>query len=182
MRRARRPKKFKPQGKRYFINEQIRAPQLRVIDEDGGHVGILDTQKALQMAKEQELDLVEISPKDNPPIAKLIDYGKFKYQEEKKKRKQQTQHKVEVKNIRLSLRIGEHDKETRINQGKKFLNEGDRLKIEMTLRGREMQHKDLAKEIISEVIKKIEQDTPIRLEQDVARQGNKFFAIVANKQ
>lgn len=180
MRRARRPKKFKQESKRYFINQQIRAPQLRVIDEYGEHIGILDLRKALEMAREQELDLVEISPKDNPPIAKLIDYGKFKYQEEKKKKKQLVQHKVEVKNIRLSLRIGEHDKETRVNQGKKFLKDGDRLKIEMTLRGREMQHKDLAQDIIKEMIKKINAEVPVRMEQDVTRQGNKLFAIIAN--
>jgi len=181
MRRARRPKKFFPQEKRFYINEQIRIPQVRLIDENGQHIGIIPTYKALQMARERELDLIEVSPKDNPPIAKIMDYGKFKYQEEKRKKKQLVQHKVEVKNIRLSLTISEHDRETRANQAEGFLNDGDRVKIEMNLKGRELQHQDLARDIVKKMFDMINQKVPVRIEQELTRQGNKWFVVIAKQ-
>jgi translation initiation factor IF-3 len=129
------------------VNEQIKVPQVRVIDADGSNLGVLDTQKAISIAKEKRLDLVEISTKTDPPICKIIDYGKYKYAQEKKEKKQQAhQKKTEIKGIRIGLTTSPHDLEIRAHQIEKFFKEGHKIRIEMKLRGREKAHGDLAKE------------------------------------
>lgn len=178
----RKPKYDKFKQKRYRTNQFIRVPQVRLVDENGQNVGVIDTQKALNMAKESGLDLVEVSPLANPPVAKIVDYSKLKYQEEKERRKEKAkQKKVEVKGIRLSLRISEHDKETRLKQAEKFLNQDDKVKIEIILRGRERRHADLAKEIIHKFIDSLNQTTPVEIEQKLNVQGGKLSVLVAKK-
>jgi len=128
-------------------NEQIRVPQVRVIDETGINLGILNTQDAIKIAKDKGLDLVEISTKTEPPICKIINYGKYKYIQEKKEKKQQShQKKTEIKGIRIGLTTSPHDLEIRAHQIEKFFKEGHKIRIEMKLRGREKAHGDLAKE------------------------------------
>jgi translation initiation factor IF-3 len=130
----------------YPVNDKIRSPEVEVIDENGEHLGLLATYKALQMAKERGLDLVAVAPKANPPVAKILDYGSFKYQKEKTAKKQKAQQKrVDNKEIRLSPRISEHDIETRLKQALKFINRGDKLNINVILKGRERQHPELVK-------------------------------------
>lgn len=144
--------------KEYRVNEQILAPQLIVIDENGTNLGIISKEDALEEARNRDLDLVEVSPKSNPPIAKFINYGSFKYKKEKQERKNKAKQKnAEIKTIKLSLRIGEHDLEIRANQAVKFLNNGDKVKIELQLKGRENQHLNLAKESIGKIIEKIKE-------------------------
>lgn len=129
------------------INEQIRVPQVRVIDEAGANLGVLNTSEAITIAKERGYDLVEVSDKTNPPICKIIDYGKYKYTQEKKEKKQHAhQKKSEIKGIRIGLTTSSHDLEIRARQIEKFFKEGHKVRIEMKLRGREKAHGDLAKQ------------------------------------
>src|SRR3989338_2630409 len=139
MRISHRRKKEEPK-KIYFFNEGIAAPQVLVLDKAGANLGVMPTSKALSLAREEGMDLVEINPKSTPPVAKIIDFGQFRYQQEKEARISKAhQHVVEIKGVRLSLRIGDHDAEIRRNQALKFLDEGNKVKIEVILRGREMQ-------------------------------------------
>jgi translation initiation factor IF-3 len=129
------------------------------------------------------LDLIEVSPLSQPPVAKILDYSKLKYQEEKERRKEKArQKKIEVKGIRLSLKISKHDIETRLNQAERFLSEDNKVKIELILRGRERQRKDFAKNIINDFIKSLEEKLPIKIEQGLKIQGGRLSATVAKKQ
>jgi len=176
-----KPKKFNT-FVRYRINQQIRVPELRIIDENGNNLGIMKTFDALNLAGEKDLDLVEVSPLTQPPVAKIVNYSKLKYEEEKEQRKLRSkQKKTETKIIRLSLRIGQHDKKTRKEQAKKFLSDDDKIKIELLLRGRERQHVDLAKQIINEFIAELSSDTGIKIEQPLNRMGAKLDILISKK-
>jgi len=175
--RFRKPKLDIPE---YRINHEITSPQVRVVDENGQPLGILDTLEAIHIAESRSLDLVEVSPKAEPPVAKILDHGQFRYQKEKEVRKQKTQsHEVEIKGVRLSVRIGDHDFEIRCNQAKKFLERGDKVKPEIVLRGREKAHGDLASEVINNMIKHLEAIFPIRVEQPIQKQAGRVTAIIA---
>lgn len=129
---------------------------MQVVDENGKNLGILDTYKALQIAKERGLDLVEIAPTAKPPVCKIIDYGKYKYQQEKKEQKQKAKRKeVEVKRIRIGFATSLHDLEHKAKQAGEFLAEGNKVRIEIKLRGREKAHLDLAKEKLNDFLKLI---------------------------
>lgn len=168
--------------KRYKTNQQISAPEVRLIIDTGENIGITSTDEALAIAQEKGLDLVEVSPLANPPVAKIVDYSKLKYQEEKERRKEKSkQKKIETKGIRLSLRIGPGDKAVRMKQAIKFLNNGDKVKIEMFLRGRERQHKDLARKIINEFIESIKEEMEIIVESSLSVQGGKLNVIIVKK-
>lgn len=165
-------------------NAQIKAPQVFLIDETGESIGVMDTSEAIAMAKDLELDLVEVNPKGNPPVAKIVDLGQLKYEREKKAHKQKMQQKkVEIKAVRLSFRISEHDTELRLNQSIKFLSKGDKLKVELLLKGREKQYPQKAAEIMNEFINKLKAvpDFNIELEQPLTKQGGRFTMIVINK-
>ena len=163
----------------YSVNENIRFPQVRVITDEGGHLGVLPTAEALAKAREMELDLVVIQPKAEPPVAKIVEFGKFKYEQEKEARKQKAKQKtVEVKGIRLSARIGPHDIDVRKEQAKKFLEDGDKVKVEIILRGREKRHGDLARKIIEEFVSKLNAEIPLRIDQPVQNQGGQLTSIV----
>jgi translation initiation factor IF-3 len=124
--------------------------------------------------------LVEINPKTDPPVAKIMDFGQFRYQKEKEARlKKAHQHVVDIKGVRLSLRIGKHDLEIRKNQTIKFLNNGDKVRIEVILKGREMQHVGMAFDMIKKFITEINQEEKIRSEQEPEKQGNKITTIIA---
>lgn len=174
-------RRFKPKTPTVFyaVNENIRFPQVRVITEEGEHLGVLNTAEALQRAREREQDLVIIQPKAEPPVAKIIDFGKFKYEKDKETRKQKAKLKtVEVKGIRLSVRIGAHDLEVRRDQAQKFLENGDKVKIEIILRGRERRHGDLASQIIQQFTESLNQLMPVKVEQPISRQGGQLTSIV----
>lgn len=179
LRRFRRPK-LKPLIPLYRTNENIRVPEVKLIDENGEFVGNVPIEEALRRAKEAELDLVEIAPKETPPVCRIIGYGKFQYQLEKKIKEQKKKQKtVEVKGVRLSLRIGEHDLDIRRQQAMGFLENGDKVKIELILKGREHQHTDLARKIINDFIAKLGED--LYLEMPPSKQGGKLLAIVGRK-
>ena len=125
-------------------NNQIRVPELRVIDEDGSQLGVMSTADALALAKDRELDLVEVSPQAKPPVAKLVNYDKLRYHQKKLEQQQKKKLKrVELKIIRLSVRIGEHDMQVKARQTEKFLAEGHKVKVDLMLRGREQAFADL---------------------------------------
>jgi translation initiation factor IF-3 len=124
--------------------------------------------------------LVEVSPKANPPVAKILNFGQFKYQKEKEARKQKAQSKeIEVKGVRITFRIGEHDFQIRVNQALKFLERGDKVKVELMLRGREKGHMHLAVEQVEKFVAMLKETYPLRIEQPVTKQGNQVTAIVA---
>lgn len=123
--------------KRIYINNQIRAKELRVITDDGENLGIISFEKALEEAKKREMDLIEISPNAKPPVAKIMDYGKFQYQEQKKKKEMSKKtHIVEVKNVRIGLGTSGRDLELKAKKASEFLQAGDRVKVDLILRGR----------------------------------------------
>lgn len=134
-----------------FINEQIRDKEVRVIGEDGEQLGIMSSRDALKLAEEAGVDLVKIAPTAKPPVCRIVDYGKFKYEQTRKekeaKKKQKT---VEIKEIRLSPNIDTNDLNTKINAARKFIGKGDRVKITLRFRGREMAHMNTSKHILDD--------------------------------
>ena len=134
-----------------FINEQIRDKEVRVIGEDGEQLGIMSSREALQMAEEAGVDLVKIAPTAKPPVCKLVDYGKYKYElTRKEKEAKKKQRVIEVKEIRLSPNIDTNDLNTKVNAARKFLSKGDRVKITLRFRGREMAHMANSKHILDD--------------------------------
>jgi len=172
------------QEKRFRINDQIRIPEVFLIDESGERLGVVPTAKALSMAQAAEMDLVEVDPSAKPSVVKIMDYGQFKYERDKQAHKQrQQQKKVETKGIRLSARISKHDFDFRFEQAKKFLEKGNKLKVELSLKGRERQHLNKAVEVINGFVKELEkiEDFNIIREQDLTRQGGRFTIVLVNK-
>ncbi|MGI6204291.1 MAG: translation initiation factor IF-3 [Anaerovoracaceae bacterium] len=126
-----------------YINDDIRAKEVRVISGDGKQLGIMSKSEALSIADEQNLDLVCVSPNANPPVCKILDYGKYRYELQKKEKEaKKKQHTTEVKEIRLSVFIGEHDVQTKAKTATKFLQNGDKVKVSLRFRGRERDYKD----------------------------------------
>ena len=134
-----------------FINEQIRDKEVRVIGEDGEQLGIMSAKEALKLAEEAGVDLVKIAPTAKPPVCKIVDYGKFKYEQTRKEKEAKKKQKVvEIKEIRLSPNIDTNDLKTKINAAKKFISKGDRVKVTLRFRGREMAHMNTSKHILDD--------------------------------
>ena len=134
-----------------MINEQIRDKEVRVIGEEGDQLGIMSSKEALKLAEEAGLDLVKIAPTAKPPVCKIVDYGKYRYElSRKEKEAKKKQRIIEVKEIRLSPNIDTNDLNTKINAAKKFLSKGDRVKITLRFRGREMAHMANSKHILDD--------------------------------
>ncbi len=164
--------------KYYRLNHKINAPLVRLIDEHDEHLGEVKLEKALQIAREKELDLVEIGPKAEPPVAKIMNFGQFKYNLKKKDKEAKKQQKTGgTKGVRLTPRISRHDLETRIKKTEEFLAQGNKIKIEMILKGREKAHFDLAREKIQEFINSLTRE--INIDQSPQRQGNRLIAIIS---
>lgn len=182
MRKTKRRPQSAYQKEFYRINERITCPQIMLIDDEGKNMGTISTVEALQLARSKELDLVEVSPKAVPPIAKILDYGKFKYQKEKEAQKQKArQKKIDIKGIRLSLRIGEHDRDLRLKQAEEFLKDGHKLKLELVLKGRERQYMNMAREQISQFMAKLNTEKEIKVEQPLVSQQGRLIVILASK-
>ena len=181
--RISRYRKFqRPAEPQYRANEHIRAPEVRVIDENGKNLDVMPTMEAVSLARERGFDLVEVMPNAQPPIAKLLDWGQFKYEKEKEARKQKAHaHKVEVKGVRLSIRIGEHDRGVRLDKAKEFLSGGDRVQVEIILRGRERQFTDLARQIIDRFVADLDAVIGAKIDQPFSRQGGRLTVVVAKK-
>ena len=160
------------------LNHQIKAPMLRVISEEGQQVGIMKTSEALALAQENGLDLVEVSPVANPPVAKLIDFAKYKYQQKKMEQQQKKKaKKTEVKTIWLSVRISEHDMGIKANKVMEFLTDGDLVRIELRMRGREQAYGELGRQQLANFLKLL--TVPNRVEVPMKRMGGTWSVTVA---
>jgi translation initiation factor IF-3 len=162
------------------INEKIRAKEVRLIDEDGTMVGITSTYEAIKMAREKELDLVEVSPKAVPPVARIMDYGKFKYQTAKRAaeaKKKQTI--IQVKEMKLGLKIEEHDLQFKLKHLRDFLSDGDKVKITIMFRGREVLHRDKGEQLAVKVIDALKDVSDV--EQKPKFDGRNIIIVFAPK-
>lgn len=157
----------------------IRTSPIRLIDETGQQVGVIDTFKARKMAEEKGLDLVEISPNSKPPVCKIIDWGKFQYQQSKKTQQSRSkQKKTDIKGVRIRPSTGENDLLFKAAQAKKFLEKGNKVKVEIILRGREKAFAHQSQEKLNLFIDKI--DFPYKIEQEAKRQFNGYNVIIAS--
>lgn len=180
--RHRRFQKPKFAAQEYRANATILVPEVRVIDDEGNALGVMATEDAIRLAQEKGMDLIEVSPKAEPPVCKLGDYGQFKYQKEKEARKQRAQSKeVEIKGIRLTPRIGVGDLQIRVDQGTKFFEQGDKIKVEMILRGRERAHMDVARAVFDEFVARLQEHYPVKVEQALKSQEGRMSMILARQ-
>jgi translation initiation factor IF-3 len=162
------------------INERIRFPKIRVIDADGSQLGIMTPREAIQIAEERELDLVLVSDKADPPVCRVIDYGKFKFEQEKKAREaKKKQHTVDVKEVKMRYKIEEHDYNVRINQAKRFLKDGDKVKATIMFRGREIQHSDIAEDLLKRIADDLQEVAEVQ--QAPKKEGRNMMMLLAPK-
>jgi translation initiation factor IF-3 len=162
------------------MNDRIRAREVRVIDDETGQLGIMPPFEALKLAKERGLDLVEISPTAQPPVCKIMDYGKFLYENEKKERAAKKKQKViTVKEVKFSINVDDHDYVTKKNHVLRFLGEGDKVKASLRFRGREMAHRNLGREMIDRLIKDVADKAIVEFSPRM--EGNTMHAILAPK-
>jgi len=134
------------------VNERIRIREVRLIDDEGNQVGIIQTRDALEMARERGLDLVEVAPNAVPPVCRLMDYGKFRYEQSRKERdSRKTQHVIRLKEVRIEPKIGDHDLETKGRQAAKFLDGGDKVKLSVLFRGRSITHPELGRDLLDQL-------------------------------
>ncbi|HHT28671.1 MAG TPA: translation initiation factor IF-3 [Firmicutes bacterium] len=164
------------------INTDIRGRRVRVIDPDGNQLGILTPEEALTQARARGLDLVEVSPNSQPPVCRIMDYGKFKYEESKREREaRKKQHVVDIKELRLRPKIDDHDFATKMRNARRFLEEGNKVKIAVRFRGREIVHRNLAEEKLSGVATELAEVGVV--ERSPSMEGRQLVMILApNKQ
>ena len=162
-----------------LINEKIRVKEVRLIDAEGNNVGVVPTSKALQMAEEADLDLVVISANQAPPVAKILNYGKYRYELEKKaKEAKKKQHTVDIKEVKVRYKIDTHDYEVRLKSIRKFISQGNKVKLVVMLRGREMQHSSLAIDLANRFIEDLAND-PLVVEKKPIIEGRNVTAWFA---
>lgn len=160
------------------INERIRFPKIRVIDTDGKQLGIMVPRDAQRIADEKELDLVLISDKADPPVCKIMDYGKYKFDQEKKAREaKKKQHTAEVKEVKFRYNIGEHDYNVRLRSAQQFVADGDKVKATVMFKGREIQHTDLAEELLLRLAKDL--DAVAEIQQPPKKEGRNMTLILS---
>ena len=161
------------------MNEKIRAREVRLIDDEGTNHGTIPTAKALQMAREKGLDLVVVSANQAPPVAKILDWGKYKYETEKRaKEAKKKQHTVDIKEVKMRYKIDVHDYEVRLKAAKKFLASGNKVKVVVMLRGREMQHSHLAMDLINKFQAEFEEGSVV-IEKKPMIEGRNVVMILA---
>ncbi len=162
------------------INERIRFPKIRVVDTDGSQLGIMSPSEAMVIARDKELDLVLVSDKADPPVCRIINYGKFKYEQEKKVREaRKKQHTSDVKEVKMRYKIEEHDYNVRVNQAERFLKAGDKVKATVTFRGREIQHSHLAEALLKRMAADLEPFA--ELQQAPKQEGRNMIMFLAPK-
>ncbi|MEM8873348.1 MAG: translation initiation factor IF-3 [Planctomycetota bacterium] len=174
-----RPKRFtaRSRGPQFRHNGQIRISPIRLIDQDENQLGIVPTQDALRMARDADLDLVEVAPNARPPVCRILDYGKWKYQQQKREDKSKSK-SSQLKEVKIrTVKIGDHDLEIKVNRARKFLDDGHKVQFTLQYRGREMAHQDLGREILRKI-----QDTladASKVEQDMRMQGRRVSMVLA---
>ena len=161
------------------MNERIRAREVRLIDDKGENHGVVETSKALKMAYDADLDLVLISPNQVPPVAKILNYGKYKYEMEKNaKEDKKKQHTVEVKEVKIRYKIDTHDYQVRIKNIQKFIAQGNKVKVVIMMRGREMQHSNLAFDLANRFIEDLKSE-PLTIEKKPMLEGRNVTLYLA---
>jgi translation initiation factor IF-3 len=160
------------------VNEQIRISPVRLIGVNGEQLGVVPTTQALEMAREAQLDLVEVAPQERPPVCKILDYGKFRYQQSRKGQ-QKKPHQQKLKEIRVRPKTGDHDVETKINQARKFLEHKDKVLVNVLFRGRELQHIEEGQRIITHMLEKLVDVA--KVEKAPSMEGKRMTAMLAPK-
>ena len=167
----------KPQPR---LNNEIKAEEVRLISERGEQLGVVTTEVALNKARDVGLDLIEVAPNAKPPVCKILDHGKLKYEEKKRQQlSKKKQHVIKVKEIRIRPQIDEHDLMTKLNQGRKFLSDGAKLKVTLMFRGREMSRVDLGKIVMERVLKELADVAEV--EKDIPLEGRRMSMILNAK-
>jgi translation initiation factor IF-3 len=161
------------------VNEQIRISPVRLIGVGGEQLGVVPTQQALDLAREAQLDLVEVAAQERPPVCKIMDYGKFKFLQKQKQKDKTKAHQQKLKEIRLRPKTGDHDVDTKINQARKFLEHKDKVLVYVLFKGRELQHVEEGRRIINQVLEKL-QDLA-KIEKPPAMEGKRMTAMIAPK-
>ena len=163
------------------MNEKITAKEVRLISVDGEQLGIVPTEEALERAQEDGLDLMEVSPNADPPVCRILNFGKLKYEEKKKIQiNKKKQHVIKLKENSLRRRIEDHDLMTKLNMGKKFLNDGCKLKITLIFRGRELSRIDLGKDVMDRLIEELSEVAEV--EKDIPLEGRRISVVLSAKQ
>jgi len=166
--------------KKLRINDKINSREVRLINSDGGQLGVVDINNAIEMAQNEGLDLVEIAPDVSPPVCKIMDYGKYRYEQQKKiKLNKKNQTITHVKELRIRPNTGEHDLITKLNKGQKFLENGDKLKITVMFRGREMGRQERGFDLINKVIDILKDIA--KIDKEVAMEGRKVSVVLCRK-
>ncbi|MGB0564019.1 MAG: translation initiation factor IF-3 [Spirulinaceae cyanobacterium] len=175
MKDKRRPRRDLPQ-----INERIRYPKIRVIDTDGNQLGIITAEEGRRLADEKDLDLVLVSDKSDPPVCRIMDYGKYKFEQDKKAREaRKKQHNATVKEVKMRYKIDEHDYQVRVRNALRFLKEGDKVKATVTFRGREIQHTSLAEQLLNRMAADLQEVA--ELQQRPKREGRNMIMLLSPK-
>ncbi len=162
------------------VNERIRIREVRLIDKDGRQVGVVPTERAMGMAREAGLDLVEVAPDSRPPVAKIMDYGKFKY--ERKKQIQESRkksHAVQIKEVRLRPKTGQHDFDVKLGRARGFLEDGDKVQVNMMFRGRELAHLDVGRGVVERFSKALEDIA--KMERPPIFEGRRMTCLLTKK-
>jgi translation initiation factor IF-3 len=160
------------------INDRISYPNLRVVDADGSQLGVITRERALEVARDRELDLVLVSEKADPPVCRVMDYGKYKFEQEKKaKEAKKKSHQTEVKEVKMRYKIDSHDYQVRISQATRFLKAGDKVKCTVIFRGREIQHTALAETLLLRIAKDLEENAEIQ--QPPKREGRNMIMFLS---
>ena len=160
------------------INERIRVPEVRLIDEEGRQVGVVRTAEALNMAREREVDLVEVAAQASPPVARLMDFGRFKYEQSKKEREaKKHQQNVQLREVRMKPKIDDHDVDFKTRTAAKLLKQGDKVKVTVMFRGREITHPQIGKALLDRVLRSLEDIA--MLEKDAMLEGRHMTIILA---
>ncbi|NJK99072.1 MAG: translation initiation factor IF-3 [Spirulinaceae cyanobacterium RM2_2_10] len=162
------------------INERIRFPNIRLIDTDGGQLGIVASEEGRRLAQEKELDLVLVSDKADPPVCRIMDYGKYKFEQEKRAREaRKKQHTADVKEVKMRYKIDDHDYQVRVKNAQRFLKSGDKVKATITFRGREIQHTNLAEDLLKRMAADLEDVA--ELQQAPKREGRNMMMLLSPK-
>ncbi len=162
------------------MNEQIRVPRVRVISETGEQLGVLITREALERARSVGMDLMEVAPNENPPVCKIMDYGKYKYQQQKKEHMaRKKQHVHEMKELRMRPKTDDHDIEIKLNRAREFLEDGSKVQFTMIFRGREQLHQDIGRETFRDIVVKL--DDVGKIERETRVEGRRMIMILAPK-
>ncbi|MED0678128.1 MULTISPECIES: translation initiation factor IF-3 [Aneurinibacillus] len=167
-------------SKEHLVNEEIRAREVRLIDTDGQQIGIVSLREALRLAQEKDLDLVNMAPNAKPPVCRIMDYGKFRYEQQKKEKEARKNQKVvDVKEVRLSPTIEEHDFQTKLRNTVKFLENGNKVKLTIRFRGRAITHAELGQQVMEKLAKEVEHISTVERKPKI--EGRSMIMILAPK-